>query len=137
MATRSEGRMRVGIRRFRPATHFDRSMPAGICKWRPARDARAARKAAAPVGVRQTPPNDSGLAAPGALYRAPMQTFVAVLIILALLMTLGVLVSGLIVMARGGELNRKYGNKLMRWRIICQGIALGLLAVAFLLGGGN
>ena len=66
-----------------------------------------------------------------------MQTFVAVLIVLALVMTLGVLFSGLIVMARGGEVNRRYGNKLMRWRILCQGIALGLLAIAFLLGGGN
>lgn len=66
-----------------------------------------------------------------------MQTFVAVLIALALIMTLGVLFSGLIVMARGGEANRKYGNTLMRWRIVCQGIALGLLAIAFMLGGGN
>jgi hypothetical protein len=66
-----------------------------------------------------------------------MQTFVAVLIVLALVMTLGVLFSGLIVMARGGEVSRKYGNTLMRWRIVCQGIALGLLAIAFLLGGGS
>jgi len=66
-----------------------------------------------------------------------MQTFVAILIALALLMTLGVLFSGLIVMARGGEANRKYGNKLMRWRVICQGVALALLAVAFMIGNGG
>lgn len=66
-----------------------------------------------------------------------MQTFVAILIVIALLMTLGVLFSGLVVMARGGAVNQKYGNALMRWRIVCQGIALGLLAIAFMLGGGN
>lgn len=66
-----------------------------------------------------------------------MQTVVAILIGVALLMTLGVLFSGLIVMARGGETNRKYGNALMRWRVICQGIALALLALAFMLGSGD
>lgn len=66
-----------------------------------------------------------------------MQVVVAVLIILALALTLGVLFSGLVVMAMGGEVNRKYGNKLMRWRIVCQGVALALLALAFVLGGGS
>ena len=65
-----------------------------------------------------------------------MDTLVAVLVGVALFMTLGVLVSGLIVMARGGAANRAYGNALMRWRIIFQGIALALLALAFVLGGG-
>lgn len=65
-----------------------------------------------------------------------MDTLVALLVALALLITLGVLFSGLIVMARGGAANQKYGNALMRWRIIFQGIALALLALAFLLGGG-
>jgi len=62
-----------------------------------------------------------------------MTTFTAILIVIAMLMTLGVLFSGLFVMARGGEVNRKYGNKLMRWRIISQGIALALIALAALL----
>ncbi|RDD62220.1 twin transmembrane helix small protein [Ferruginivarius sediminum] len=66
-----------------------------------------------------------------------MQTLVGILIAVAMLITLGVLFSGLIVMARGGETNRKYGNALMRWRVICQGIALALLAVAFMIGNGN
>lgn len=66
-----------------------------------------------------------------------MSTFVGVLVAVALLLTLGVLFSGLIVMARGGEVNRKYGNTLMRWRVILQGIALALLALAFMLGNGG
>ncbi len=53
---------------------------------------------------------------------------------IAMLVTLGVLFSGLITMARGGELNRKYGNKLMRWRVIAQGIALLRCAIAMLAG---
>jgi hypothetical protein len=65
-----------------------------------------------------------------------MQTVTAILIGVAMLMTLGVLFSGLIVMARGGEANRKYGNTLMRWRIICQGIALALIALAVLISQG-
>jgi hypothetical protein len=65
-----------------------------------------------------------------------MQIVTAILIGVAMLMTLGVLFSGLIVMARGGEANRKYGNALMRWRVICQGIALALIALAVLIGQG-
>jgi hypothetical protein len=65
-----------------------------------------------------------------------MATVTAIMIGVALLMTLGVLFSGLIVMARGGEANRKYGNLLMRWRIVFQGIALALIALAMLLNAG-
>ncbi len=56
------------------------------------------------------------------------------LIVIALLMTLAVLFSGLVSMARGGEFNRKYGNRLMRWRVILQATALVLLALAMMLG---
>ena len=38
----------------------------------------------------------------------------------------------MITMGRGGEVNRKYGNKLMRWRVILQGIALLLFVLAML-----
>jgi len=57
-----------------------------------------------------------------------------ILVGIAMLVTLGVLFSGLIVMARGGEVNRKHGNRLMRWRVIAQGTALLLFAIAMLLG---
>lgn len=65
-----------------------------------------------------------------------MSTFVNVLLAVALLMTLGVLFTGLISMARGGEFNRKHGNRLMRWRVICQGVAVLLLLLAVLIGKG-
>lgn len=63
----------------------------------------------------------------------PMNGFLVALIAIALVVTLGVLFTGLISMARGGEFNRKYGNKLMRWRVLLQGGALILLAIALLL----
>lgn len=62
-----------------------------------------------------------------------MNTFALILLVIAMLMTLGVLFAGLFVMARGGEANRKYGNKLMRWRVIAQGAALLIFAFAMLI----
>ena len=40
---------------------------------------------------------------------------------------------GILSMARGGEFNAKYGNKLMRARVITQFVALALMALAFLM----
>jgi ABC-type Fe3+-siderophore transport system permease subunit len=64
-----------------------------------------------------------------------MNVTMLVLFMLALAITLGVLFAGLFVMARGGEVNRKYGNKLMRARVIAQGVAVLLFAAAMLIGG--
>ncbi|MCF8495055.1 MAG: twin transmembrane helix small protein [Alphaproteobacteria bacterium] len=50
----------------------------------------------------------------------------------ALLAVAGVLVLGILSMARGGEFNKKYGNRLMQARVILQGLVLALLAVAYL-----
>ena len=61
-----------------------------------------------------------------------MKTFFFVLVLIAMFITLGVLATGIIGMARGGEFNAKYGNKLMRWRVIAQGVALALFALAVL-----
>jgi|GEM_PF-59609 len=66
-----------------------------------------------------------------------MSVFFFVTMILAMLITLGVLFTGLFSMARGGEFNRKYSNKLMRYRIVAQGIALLLFALAILSAKGS
>ncbi len=66
-----------------------------------------------------------------------MKTVTAVLLGIAMLVTLGVLFAGLVTMARGGEANRKHGNRLMRWRVIAQGTALAIFAVAMLLSSGD
>ena len=39
-------------------------------------------------------------------------------------------------MARGGEFNRKYANKIMRYRIIAQAVAVGLILLFVALRGG-
>ena len=56
-----------------------------------------------------------------------------VVIGLALALVLAALVLGILSMARGGEFNAKYGNKLMRARVIAQFVALVLMVLAFLM----
>lgn len=52
-----------------------------------------------------------------------------IVIILAMLVVLAVLATGIGGFARGGEFNRKHGNRMMRWRIIAQAVALALVMV--------
>ena len=52
-----------------------------------------------------------------------MKTFLAILVGLLMLATLGVLFAGLLGLARGGG-NPQRSNRLMRWRVILQGAAL-------------
>ena len=56
-----------------------------------------------------------------------------VLIALAMLSVAGILLWGIITMARGGEYNKKNYNKIMRYRIVFQAAALfiflGLLLI--------
>jgi hypothetical protein len=59
-----------------------------------------------------------------------------VLVIIALGATVAVLFAGLVVMVRGGEWNRKYGNLLMRARIGAQALAVALMFVLFLIKSG-
>ncbi|AXQ94424.1 twin transmembrane helix small protein [Cereibacter azotoformans] len=61
-----------------------------------------------------------------------------VVVVLAVLGVLVILMIGIGGFARGGEFNRKHSNRLMRWRIIAQAIAvvLILLFVAFRQTGG-
>jgi hypothetical protein len=61
-----------------------------------------------------------------------MDKFVYSLIILAMLLTLGVLFLGLFSMARGGKFAERNSNRFMRWRVIMQGVAV-LLFVIFMM----
>lgn len=47
-----------------------------------------------------------------------------ILLAIALAAVIGVLMVGIFAMARGGEFNRKYGNKLMRLRVALQAVAV-------------
>ncbi len=62
-------------------------------------------------------------------------SFGQIIVLIALLITLGILLTGVIGMARGGEFNQKYGNKLMRMRVIAQFSALMLMLLFAFLSG--
>jgi hypothetical protein len=59
-----------------------------------------------------------------AAYIPPMRGFLFVLLLIAMFGTLAVLFVGLFAMARGGEFNKRHGNKLMRLRVMMQGLAI-------------
>ena len=58
-----------------------------------------------------------------ARYIEGVKTFLAILVGLLMLATLGVLFAGLLGLARGGG-NPQRSNRLMRWRVILPGVAL-------------
>ncbi|NCT40656.1 MAG: twin transmembrane helix small protein [Alphaproteobacteria bacterium] len=60
-----------------------------------------------------------------------MNMFFILSAILAGIATLGALGLGLFSMIKGGEFNKKYGNKLMQLRVMLQGVALAMLALAY------
>jgi len=63
-----------------------------------------------------------------------MSTLFFILMTIAMGAVLGVLGIGVLGMAKGGEFNKKYGNRLMRARVILQGIAIGLFLLAIIAG---
>ena len=64
-----------------------------------------------------------------------MSGFLVPLLIFAMLATLGVLFFGIITMARGGDFNLKYGNRIMRARIVLQALALLIFAIIMVIAG--
>lgn len=57
-----------------------------------------------------------------------------ILMMVAMLGVLGTLGAGMVVMARGGDINRQYSNRLMRLRVILQGVALMFFTLAVMAG---
>jgi hypothetical protein len=64
-----------------------------------------------------------------------MSSFLATLVVVSMLATLGVLVTGLAGFFQGGEFNRRFGNRLMRWRVGLQGLTL-LLVMLWMMSQG-
>ena len=65
-----------------------------------------------------------------------MQTVTAVfpyLVGAALVVVVVILFYGLFAMARGGAFNQRWGNRLMRLRVIAQGLAITLIVIYFLI----
>lgn len=68
----------------------------------------------------------------GTVYIGPMSTFFMIAAILAMIAVLATLGAGLVSMTKGGDFNARYGNRLMRWRVILQGVAVVLFVLALL-----
>ncbi len=49
------------------------------------------------------------------------------LVILAVLLVLGILLFGIGTFGKGGEFNRKHANRIMRYRIAAQAVAVALI----------
>ena len=60
-----------------------------------------------------------------------MHSVLAVLVIVSMLITLGILLFGVITMVRGGDFNRRNSNRLMRARVIMQGVTIFLFLLLF------
>ncbi len=58
-----------------------------------------------------------------------MNAFFTVVLFLAMAATVGALAWGLLAMARGGDFNAKWSNKMMRYRVLFQAIALAVFAL--------
>lgn len=58
-----------------------------------------------------------------------MNTFFTIMLFLAMAATVGALAWGLLAMARGGDFNAKWSNKMMRYRVLFQAIALAVFAL--------
>lgn len=59
----------------------------------------------------------------------------SILLLIAMLATLGVLAVGLAGFFKGGEFNRKYGNRLMQARVALQAVAVVILLVLLVTHG--
>jgi thiamine transporter ThiT len=66
-----------------------------------------------------------------------MNTIFTVFLVLAMAATVGALVWGLIGMARGGEFNSRWSNKMMRYRVLFQAIALAIFGILVMLSKGS
>jgi hypothetical protein len=61
----------------------------------------------------------------------PMKTVLTILVGLCMLATLGVMLAGMLGLARSDG-NAERSNTLMRWRVVLQGVTLALFALLLL-----
>lgn len=63
-----------------------------------------------------------------------MGSFFFIMTLVTMLAVVITLAAGLIVMSRGGEKNKKYGNRLMQARVFLQGLAIVFFMLAIATG---
>ena len=62
-----------------------------------------------------------------------MQATLIIFMVLAALMTLGVLARGIIIMARGKDVTGQQSNKMMSYRVAFQALAIIFVVILFLI----
>jgi hypothetical protein len=60
-----------------------------------------------------------------------MDTLINILIAIALLVVLATLFSGLFAMLKGGDYAARNSNRLMRWRVASQAVAVVIIVIGF------
>ena len=60
-----------------------------------------------------------------------------ILVAIACLIVLGILLTGVGGFAKGGDFNKKHANKIMRWRIYAQAVAIVLILIFVTVRGGG
>jgi hypothetical protein len=60
-----------------------------------------------------------------------------ILVAVSVLAVLGILMFGIGGFAKGGDFNRKHANKIMRYRIIAQAVAIALILLFIFIRGGR
>ncbi len=60
-----------------------------------------------------------------------------IIVAIACLVVLGILLTGVGGFAKGGDFNRKHANRIMRYRIYAQFIAVALILLFVLVRGGS
>ncbi len=66
-----------------------------------------------------------------------MQDPLFIIVAIACLVVLGILLTGIGGFAKGGDFNRKHANRIMRWRIYAQFVAIALILVFVLVRRGG
>lgn len=66
----------------------------------------------------------------GVPYSPFMSPILLIVLLLAMAAVVATLFIGLFSMAKGGAFNARYGNLLMRWRVVLQAVAVLVLIVA-------
>lgn len=66
-----------------------------------------------------------------------MQDPLFIVVAIAVLIVLGILLTGIGGFAKGGDFNRKHANRLMRYRIYAQAVAVVLILIFVAIRGGS
>ncbi len=66
-----------------------------------------------------------------------MQDPLFIVVIIAVLVVAGILLTGIGGFAKGGDFNRKHANRIMRYRIYAQAVAIALILLFVLIRRGG